>query len=124
MKTKTTPSRPILFLLTVSIAALFFFSVPAVSKTQAFLPKFGGLVSYSFFCACSNTFLLTISPPVPKLLVYAWTPQYNYMQLPRPGVWTTGWYFPGVGICYIPIPYGCASIPNQGMISPWVGTGM
>jgi hypothetical protein len=101
---------------------------PSFSATQThalgLTQYFGGPVVTSFYCSCSDTWLLTIGPPTPALLVYANTPQYKYYQLPRFGVWTLGAYIPQVGVCYVYVVFGCAKIPSQGLITPTVGTSL
>lgn len=84
---------------------------------------FGGFVTNSFYCACSNNFLLTLSAPTnAQLLWFPGTPQYREFSLPRSGVWTLGMYSPG-GVCLIPAFDGCAPFGAPiGTIGPIAGT--
>lgn len=84
---------------------------------------FGGFVTNSFYCNCSNTFLLTLSPPTPGQWVWVpGTPQFANFQLPRAGVWALGNYSPGA-ICTIFVGKGCAPFGAPiGTIGPLTGT--
>ncbi|HET8574623.1 MAG TPA: hypothetical protein VFM02_00420 [Candidatus Paceibacterota bacterium] len=120
----------LVFVMVVAITIVFLAPIAKTPRADAsllssvFMPTFGGMVDASFYCACSGTWLLYVGPPVPALLVYANTPQYRWYQLPRPGVWALGLYYRDLGICKVPTPIGCVDIPNEGLISPTVGTSM
>lgn len=92
----------------------------------AFGPPFGGFILNTFYCNCSNTFLLTVSPPVGGQFIYVpGTPQYMHYRLPSAGVWVLGLYSPGTGVCLIYVGKGCSPFgAPSGTITPTVGTSL
>lgn len=94
-------------------------------KTFASIFNFGGFVISSVPCPCSNSWLLTISPPRGgQFLFFNGMPQFEYHQLPRFAVWTLGLYKPG-GQCLVPTSHGCKSVGKpKGIITPTVGTSL
>ena|SRR3989338_7190919 len=88
--------------------------------------QFGGFIVSSIYCTCSGNFLLTIQQPLNGTiqLTYNWTPQYEYYQLPRAGVWTVGLYTPGGG-CWMWFGHHCNYYGSpSGAFSPTVGTSL
>lgn len=85
---------------------------------------FGGPLLYSYFCACSGTWLLTLGPLPPSyavLLTYQPGSQ-AYLSYNIPATeWLLGKYSSN-GQCQIYIGVGCVSAPSQGMITPTVGS--
>lgn len=94
----------------VAVFSGFIYYRTSKISAQGVLP-FGGMVLASVPCTCSGgDFLLTIGPPSNIQLVFnVATPQYEYMQLPRPGVWSLGLYTPGA-VCMAFVGKGCAPI--------------
>jgi len=87
---------------------------------------FGGLVTFSMYCPCSQNFLITISGPVGgQFIFYPLTPQFSYNRLPSTGMWALGLYEPG-GQCVIPACSGncCPWGLPIGTITPIVGTSL
>lgn len=85
---------------------------------------FGGSLLYSYYCNCSSTWLLTLSPLPPSfatLLTYTPGSQaYLSFNIPQTK-WLLGQYSGG-GSCSVYVGYGCISIPSQGMITSTVGS--
>ncbi len=86
---------------------------------------FGGYITNSVYCTCSNNFLLTFSGPIDGQWVwYPGTPQYDHQSLPRSGVWALGLYDAG-GQCLMTSGKGCSPFGNpKGTIGPTVGTSL
>jgi peptidoglycan hydrolase-like protein with peptidoglycan-binding domain len=86
---------------------------------------FGGALLFPFYCNCSGTWLLTISPLPPTfvaLLTYV-TGSQAYLSYNIPATeWLLGEYAPGAGVCTVIVGYGCAAIPSEGIITPIVGS--
>jgi len=120
----TFSNKKILILFVVIVTVLL--SLFAFLLLQAQSPNFfGGFVTTSIYCTCSNNFLLTIGPPVGGQFIYQpGTPQYPYHSLPRAGVWALGLYSPG-GICLMFVGKGCSPFGAPiGTITPIVGTSL
>lgn len=86
---------------------------------------FGGALVYAYYCNCSLTWLITITPLPPSyvtLLTYVpFSQAFLSYNIPATQ-WLLGEYAPGAGACYFIIPHGCAPIPSEGMIEPMVGS--
>lgn len=86
---------------------------------------FGGALTYAFFCNCSATWLIGITPLPPTyvaLLTYAPGSQaFASYNIPAT-TWLLGDYAPGAGSCWIIVPYACWPLPAEGMITPMVGS--
>jgi hypothetical protein len=98
--------------------------MPRHARAATGIP-FGGALLSTFFCTCSYTWLITISPLPPSyavLLTYVPGSQaYLSYNIPATN-WLLGEYAPGGGACFIFIGTGCAPIPSEGMITPMVGS--
>ncbi|MEK7552418.1 MAG: hypothetical protein AAB534_03320 [Patescibacteria group bacterium] len=86
---------------------------------------FGGRVTFSGYCACTNNFIMNISGPVGGQFVFPLgSSQFPYYRLPSTGVWALGVYSPG-GICLVPCHSGCCPFGLPiGTITPIVGTSL
>lgn len=89
----------------------------------AWVPVFGGLIYYRFYCWGSGTWAIVIGLPMPAWLGYTYTQQYAYWQFPF-SVWAKGWYVPGTQTCYIWVGYVYTLVPTMGVITNMVGTSM
>lgn len=85
---------------------------------------FGGAVTFTFLCACSDTWLITLEPlppSFPVLLSYIpGTQAYLSYNIPFTP-WLLGEYEPGSGICLLP-GSPCTSANSEGLILPMVGS--
>jgi len=99
------------FIIAISIAISiiswggFFAYTHMTKKAQAqllgpFLPDFGGLILAVDECTCSGSFLITIGPPVPAIVLYVpgVSMPHEWFQILRVGPWAKGTYRPG-GVC-------------------------
>ncbi|MFA6519286.1 MAG: peptidoglycan-binding domain-containing protein [Candidatus Paceibacterota bacterium] len=87
---------------------------------------FGGAFVYASYCTCSLTWILGITPLPPTfavLLTYVpFSQAFLSYNIPATK-WLLGNYIPGAGACSYVIPSGCTPpIPNEGMITPVVGS--
>jgi len=86
---------------------------------------FGGALEFAFYCACSDTWLLTIQPLPPSyaaLLSYLpETQEYSGYNIPFTAE-LLGFYIPGAGVCLVPGYPTCIYTPNEGYITPFVGS--
>ncbi len=101
------------------------FSFPIKARSIILIP-FGGFVLASFPCNVNAVFLLTIGPPFNGTVVYqVGSPQFDFMQLPRPGVYVLGTYAP-VGVCLVWNADGDPEAMGNplGTITPMVGTSL
>ena len=111
----------------------FVYNITRSLKTSFFPKKveaqvgtdFGGALLFSFFCNCSANWLLTITPLPPTfatLLTYQ-TGSQAFLSYNIPiTTWLLGKYQTGAGICLIYVGTGCADLPSEGMITPFVGS--
>ena len=88
---------------------------------------FGGALLFSFYCNCSNSWLLTLQPLPPTFVTllnyFEGSQAYLSYNIPL----TTellGEYTPGAGICAVYSGTGCASVPSEGLITPTVGSSL
>jgi len=97
---------------------------PKKAHAQSAESPFGGELYYSYECDCSDTWLLDIQPLPPDyatLLTYMPGSQ-AYLSYNIPGAtWLLGDYS-NSGVCEIYVGEGCASVSNEGMITPTVGS--
>lgn len=97
---------------------------PKHAQAAAGVP-FGGAILFPFYCSCSANWLITITPLSPTfvtLLSYEQGSQaFLSYNLPF-ARWILGDYLPGAGICLIYVGTGCASVPSEGMVTPFVGS--
>lgn len=98
--------------------------MPEYARAATGIP-FGGALLFPFYCTQSQTWLLTIEPLPPSfaaLLTYVpFTQAFLSYNIPATS-WLLGEYEPGAGVCVAgACPY-CVVIPNEGMISPMVGS--
>jgi len=94
------------------VAGLIFFKTSSSQALVALTRPFGGLVTNSTFCPCSENFLLTISGPVGGNLMYdpLYAPQlYESFNLGlQTNMWALGLYTPGGHGCWFYNPgSGC-----------------
>ncbi len=86
---------------------------------------FGGALIYPYLCTCSYTWLIFLEPlppSFPYLLTYVpFTEAFASYNIPYTS-WLLGMYEPGAGSCSFYYGYGCATIPAEGMITPFVGS--
>lgn len=86
---------------------------------------FGGALLFSFYCSCSDSWLLTLQPLPPTfvtLLNYFESSQaYLSYNIPLT-TWLLGEYTSGAGVCLIPSGTGCVDVPSEGLITPTVGS--
>lgn len=98
--------------------------VPRVNAATGI--PFGGRILFAFYCNCSNTFLLTLTPLPPTqvalLSYFPGTQLYSYYTLPY-AINVLGTYA-GAGTCSVYVGTGCGSIPSRGMITPMVGSSL
>lgn len=84
---------------------------------------FGGALLFAFYCNCSNTWLLTLTPLPPTgvvLLDYIEGSQaYLSYNIPITN-WLLGEYIIGAQTCFT--GYMCSGIPAEGLITPMVGS--
>ncbi len=89
-----------------------------VSRAQNLVLNAYGGVSTAIDCTCSGTFLVTVGPPRPAVVVYnpGVSREYEWYMIAVPAPkWALGLFIPGAGVCsQKPI---CEPIPNEGMIS-------
>ncbi len=88
---------------------------------------FGGHLKAAVPCACSDTWLITLAPPLPPsfVVLLSYIPEtqlFLYENIPMTSE-LLGFYEPGAGICLEP-GTPCEPIPNEGLISPFVGSSM
>jgi len=127
LKEKKTAAAPGL---TAQLAQIFertlaFFGFVQVAQAQSVDAPFGGALFYAYPCTCSGNWLIGIEPlppTLPALLSYdSGTQLFASHNIPA----TTellGFYLPGTQACYEVVPDGCAPIPNEGWITPFVGS--
>jgi hypothetical protein len=98
---------------------------PQTAFAQSAGTPFGGAVLYSYYCDCSNSWLIGIEPlppDFPALLSYEEGSQaFLSFNIPFTS-WLLGSYENGGGICQIYIGTGCAGVSSDGLISPVTGS--
>ncbi|NNM83636.1 hypothetical protein HKL94_00235 [Candidatus Parcubacteria bacterium] len=86
---------------------------------------FGGALVYPLYCTQSETWLLAIEPLPPSyatLLSYVpYSQAFSSYNIPATN-WLLGFYTPGAGVCVEGVCPYCVTIPNEGMITPEVGS--
>jgi hypothetical protein len=88
---------------------------------------FGGIILFSYYCSCSQNWLITIdpavSPTMPTMLSYE-TGSQAYLNYNLPfALLILGNYEPGAGFCISEPELDCGvNIPSQGLITPTVGS--
>lgn len=116
--------KPIYKLITIvlllSSFALGYFAI----STSAVAPLgFGGRVVFWFPCTCSYSTVIYYKPTFPttlKMASLAYLPEgtlvYSLYNIITYGTSHLGQYLPGVQACYIYVGYGCALVPNDGVM--------
>lgn len=108
-----------------AVVISFMFILGAIGlRVNAIGLPYGGFVTFSFYCSCSNTWLLILGPPSAGQYVYDYTAILypNYM-IPLAGVWHLGLYRPGA-ICLVYVGKGCATFGAAGKTITLVGTSL
>jgi hypothetical protein len=109
----------------ILILVLFTFTFASPVAAQS-LMQFGGWVSFVFYCACSNSWLVSYMPPYP--LTYPWVTRQlvltpttilhaytQFLTIPVITSWHLGQFVPGVQMCWIP-GTPCIVVPSDGAI--------
>lgn len=88
---------------------------------------FGGMILFSFYCTCSNSWLLTLTPIAPTyvtLLTYI-TGSQAFLSYNIPFTLNLlGEYTSGSGVCLIYAGTSCSSVSSSGLINPLVGSSL
>ncbi len=89
-------------------------------NAKAFAP-FGGIIK-SFYCPCSNNYMITVGPPVPGVFMFepGTSVLHPFFNIYRSGVWALG-IASGFSTCWVPVTKGCAPV-GSGMVIIRVGT--
>ncbi len=79
---------------------------------------FGGVISFSMYCTCSNNYLVTVAGPVPGNLVFqpGASSLFAYAQVFRPGPFILGTYAQG-SACLMYVVVGCVTLTTTGVIT-------
>jgi len=98
---------------------------PQQAEASAGMP-FGGELYYSWYCDCSDMWLLVIEPLPPSYAaVLDYVPEsemYMFYNIPI-SLYLLGIYEPGAGEeCWEYAGYFCFPIPAEGLITPMVGS--
>ncbi|MFA6315481.1 MAG: peptidoglycan-binding domain-containing protein [Candidatus Paceibacterota bacterium] len=121
---KESPVRP---LLSRILAKLNWTVEPKIANAQTTGSPFGGAILFSFYCSCSQNWLITLTPlppTYPALLTYmTGTQAFLSYNIPFT-VWLLGEYMPGAGQCSVFAGTGCVSISSEGAITPMVGSSL
>lgn len=114
----------LLLLILALLLPTLFFNNTNTAHAQAV--PFGGKITRVFPCPCSNSYMITVSPPVPATVMYVpgITILYPYRQITRVGPWVLGIYYPGYYYsCRVYSNTGCTTVGSAPVINI-VGTSM
>jgi hypothetical protein len=100
---------------------------PGKAYAQAAGQPFGGELDYTFYCDCSDSWLVGIEPLPPNyvaLLSYEeGTQAYLSYNIPFTE-WLLGFYEDGEGMCQEYVGEDCVDVPSEGSIMPTVGSSL
>jgi peptidoglycan hydrolase-like protein with peptidoglycan-binding domain len=103
----------------------FFGIIPSVAEAQSSTPAFGGVLTFSFFCAYNSSWMITVvlnsvPPKIWVLTYYPGTQGFASYNIPFT-TYLLGLYSPP-GVCVIPAGPAPITITTQGTITPVVGS--
>ncbi len=117
--------RPILGALANFFGSIKSTFSPEQVKAASGVP-FGGAIVFTYYCSCSQNWLIEITPLLPSFVIflsyYEGTQAFLSYNIPFT-TWLLGEYEAGAGVCVTEPEADCGvELPSEGMISPMTGS--